>query len=475
MHWLLWLNIVRWIIRLTMIVVVLRRRLPPATAIAWLAAIFLLPILGTILYVLIGTHALGRKRRRLHRNIIRRTRPNLPDHQLPENLTLQEQDRLDPIIQQTERVLGMPLTDGNSIDLLLGHDDFVDAVVREIDRAQQHVHVLYYIFEPDETGKRIAEALMNAAKRGVACRVLADAAGSRPFFTRRGLAHAMQQAGVEVHPALPVSFFRRGLARLDLRNHRKLVIVDGRCAFTGSHNMIDPDFVSKDLLAIDLSVRVTGPVVAQFQVVFAEDWMFDTDVEIDRAELFPRLSTVGDICAQVVPTGPDDETQRFRQIVLAAINTARERLVLTTPYFIPDEPMMLALAMAASRGVKVHMVVSKQSDYAIVTAAGRSYFDKLTESGVTISRYPGALLHAKTMTVDECLGFIGSANMDIRSLVLNFELGVLLYGVEITERLHEIQAEFIAGAQQLDPEWRHGRSAWKRYLDAAASLFSPLL
>lgn len=458
-----------------MIVVVLRRRLPPATALAWLAAIFLLPILGTILYVLIGTHVLGRTRRRLHRNIIRRTRPNLPDHRLPEDLTLQEQDRLDPIIRQIERVLGMPLTDGNAIDMLLGHDDFVDAVVREIDRAQQHVHVLYYIFEPDQTGHRIAQALMHAAQRGVACRVLADAAGSRAFFKRGGLAYALQQAGAEVHPALPASFFRRGLARLDLRNHRKLIVVDGRCAFTGSHNLIDPDFVSKDLPAIDLSVRITGPAVSQFQVVFAEDWMFDTDAEIDRAELFPEQSAVGDICAQVVPTGPDDETQRFRQIVLAAINTARERLVLTTPYFIPDEPMMLALSMAAGRGVKVHVVVSKRSDYAIVTAAGRSYFDKLIESGVTISRYPGALLHAKTMTVDECLAFIGSANMDIRSLVLNFELGLLLYGVEITARLYEIQAEFIGRAELLDPEWWRNRSVCKRYTDAASSLLSPLL
>src|SRR5690606_10172843 len=172
---------------------------------------------------------------------------------------------------------------------------FHESLINDINAAQRHVHIIFYIFAPDETGHRFARALMHAARRGVTCRVLADAAGSRSLFKRGGLAREMMQAGVQVHPSLPASLFRRGLARLDLRNHRKLVVVDGRTAYTGSHNIIDEDFVSKDLPTIDLSVRLTGPVVAQFQVVFAEDWAFETDERLGSDELFPPLLAEGDI------------------------------------------------------------------------------------------------------------------------------------------------------------------------------------
>lgn len=392
-------------------------------------------------------------------------------HMLPHH-----RDRVGPIVTQTEYVFGMECTAGNEVEFLDGHEPFVAALIDDIDAASDHIHLLFYIFHPDETGRRVAEALTRAVKRGVKCRLLADAAGSRSLFRRRGMASELRNAGIEVRAALPASLFRKRLSRLDLRNHRKIAVFDGRIAYAGSHNVVNEMYPAKlPLKCLDLSARYQGPVVMQLQAVFAEDWTFDAERHLSREGLFPHVEQAGDTAVQTVPSGPEEESQTLRRILLTAIASARNTLVLTTPYFVPDEHTILALSMAAHRGVRVHVVVSKRTDYGIVTAAGRSCYAALLDYGVRIHQFTQGMLHAKTLTIDDNLAVIGSANIDSRSFILNFELNTLMYGREITQRLRAIQQCYMDQCHELEHDAWMKRPLWRQYVDDAAALLSPLL
>jgi len=275
---------------------------------------------------------------------------------------------------------------------------------------------------------------------------------------------------------LPVSPWRRKLARIDLRNHRKLAVIDGRCAYAGSHNAVNEDYGHRHAGKwIDLSGRFTGPVVAQFQHLFCEDWAFDTEQTLTGQDLFPALEPTGEIAAQVVPTGPNNEGESFRRVLIAALAAAQRHIIMTTPYLIPDEPTLIALAMAADRGVQVDLVVPRKSDHPMVAAAGRYYYQTLLEAGINIHTYSGGMLHAKTITVDDAFSLLGSANLDIRSFYLNFEVNVLLYGEQVTKHLRFAQQRYLNKCQPIVlSEWRE-RPLIKQYAEGAASLFSPLL
>ncbi|MEX0652777.1 MAG: cardiolipin synthase [Phycisphaeraceae bacterium] len=470
------LPVAEWVIRVIMVVVVLRRGFQPSTSMAWLSVIFFLPIVGMVVYLLIGVNYLGRKRALERRKLVGVGR-------LPEAVAeiepytahadlLPEQRNM---IAQAEQISGNPIVRGNTVELIDGNEMLIDKLVRDIDAAEHHVHLVIYIFWPDVIGLRVCEALIRAARRGVACRVLADASGSRPLL-RSAVATRMTEAGVQLYGALPVAPWRRKLARIDLRNHRKIAVVDGRIAYSGSHNIVQEEYGHKRAGAwVDLSGRFTGPVVAQFQMVFLEDWAFDTGERLESDHLFPPTGATGDVAAQVVPTGPSHEAETFRRVLITALNAARHRIVLTTPYLVPDEPTMLALAMAADRGAEVSVIVPEKSDHPIVHAAGRWYFDKLLEAGIDLYQYHGGMLHAKTITVDDTFALLGSANIDIRSFNLNFEINVMLYGPEITSELRCAQQRYLSRSTPITLDrWRQ-RPLTKQYLEAAAALLSPLL
>lgn len=476
MSWLVLLSILEWAIRILMVPVILRRRFAPVTALAWLTLIFFLPELGLLVYLLVGVSYLGRQRARWHRAVVGGARR--PERMAemrsfsarPEVLPAQEN-----MIIQAERISGNPIVGGNFVEMLDDADALVQRLVADIDAATDHVHMLFYIFWPDQNGTLVAEALKRAAQRGVHCRLLADAAGSRPLF-RNHMVTELRDAGVEVQAALPVAPWRRKLARIDLRNHRKIALVDGRVAYTGSHNVVVEDYGHKRAGKwIDLSGRFTGPVVAQLQMVFLDDWAFETGHRLEHASLFPPLRPTGKVAAQVVPTGPNHEAETFRRVLVAALNAAHRKIIITTPYLVPDEPTTLALAMAADRGVEVVVVVPERSDHPLVEAAGRWYYEQLLEAGVQIFRYCDGMLHAKTITVDDAFALLGSANIDIRSFYLNFELSVLLYGQEITGHLRFAQQRYLSRCSQISlDEWRQ-RPVHRQYLESAAALLSPLL
>ncbi len=460
-----------WAIRLTMLVLVPMRR-TPATAKGWLLLIFFEPWIGLLLYLLIGRARLPRwQRERFARlpaamaHVVARL-ANHPDIDHPD-----VEPALAQAVTLAENLGQSPILGGNAVEILVDYDGTIARLVADIDRAENHVHLQFYIFADDGATAPVIEALGRAAARGVRCRVLADAVGSRPGL--RTLRPKLTALSVEVHEMLPVSLAPWRKARVDLRNHRKIAVIDGRVGYTGSQNMVDARF-NKNVDYEDLMVRVIGPVVLELQYVFAADWFLETEEVLDCETAFPGPTIAGGIPAQVLPSGPAFPTQNNQRLVVALVHGAREKVVLTTPYFIPDEPLLQAMQTAALRGVDVHLIVSEKGDQKIVSLAQESYYEELLEAGVHVHFYQKCFLHAKHMSVDHSVALIGSSNLDIRSFALNAEVMLVIYDAGLVARLDVEQQRYRAHSRLLTPETWNTRSFGTRLAQNLARLLSPL-
>src|SRR5262249_43100295 len=320
---------------------------------------------------------------------------------------------------------------GNAVELLTDYDGTIARLVQDIDQATDHAHLEFYIFADDRATAPVIAALGRAAGRGVRCRVLADAIGSRPAL--RPLRPKLMSRGVAVHEMLPVRLVPWKKARLDLRNHRKIAVLDGRVGYTGSQNLVSAEF-KKGLTYEDLMARVTGPVVLELQYLFAADWFLETNEVLGGEAEFPGPEIAGDVPAQALPSGPAFPTQNNQRLFVALVHGARKRVVLTTPYFIPDEPFLQATQTAVLRGVEVHLVVSEAGDHPVVSLAQRSYYEELLEAGVQIHPYRTNFLHAKHVSIDDSVALIGTSNLDIRSFVLNAEVMLVIYDHGVAAR-----------------------------------------
>lgn len=462
-----------WVIRIMMVPVVLRRRSPNA-AMSWLLVIFFIPWVGLFFYLLIGENRLPNRRIRHHRRILKELQSVthlVADH--PQVFRPVLAPGFEKVVELAERLGNLPILGGNCVEMMVDTTESIDRLIADIDEAQHHVHMLFYIFGDDATGNRVADALIRATARGVTCRVLVDTVGSWSMLSH--LAPLMRESGVQVHGALPVKFFRRKAARLDLRNHRKLAVIDGSVVYSGSQNIVDASYGRKDLAWHDLMLRMTGPIAVELQLVFLEDWYAETQEKLETTGIFPQIQVTGNIPVQTLPSGPSYPTENYQRLVVAALHAAEERVVITTPYFVPDEALLQAMQVAVLRGVLVEVLVPERSDQIIVGAAGRAYYQDLLDAGVHVYLYQPGLLHSKTVTFDDGLALIGSSNFDIRSFTLNFELNLLFYGSETTGRLREIQSQYLADSRQLTAaEWKK-RSTVRRLAEHTARLFSPLL
>ncbi|HYY29170.1 MAG TPA: cardiolipin synthase [Chthoniobacterales bacterium] len=451
--WSLLYLISEWAIRLVMFIYVPQRR-PAEAARTWLLFIFLLPWPGLLIYWIFGRIYLPARRLQMQERaseFVRRAQAQIGalvavEPELPSALQS---------IPAFARKLGdfVPLG-GNRVELLPEYSGAIDRMIGDIESAQSNVHLLFYIFLADETGRRMAEALRQAAARGVTCRVLMDAVGSSQGLKR--LAPALRKSGVEVREMLPVGLFRRNAARFDLRNHRKVVVVDGKVGYTGSQNIANPEFV-KCYPNEELMVRMTGPAVAQLQAMFLADYYFETGKVLEPGVLFPRLLYAGRSPAQLVPSGPGYGRENGRELIIAMLFGARSRIVITTPYFVPDQPFLHAIRSASMRGgVEVHLVLSKHANQTITQFAQRSYYDDLLEAGIRIHLYRPRFLHAKHVTIDDHIALVGSTNMDIRSFTLNAEVNLLVYDPEVVQQLRVIQERYFENSDLLDA------AAWTR-------------
>ncbi len=365
-----------------------------------------------------------------------------------------------------------PIMGGNKVNLLADYDGVIDELVADINRARHHVHILTYIFANDRTGSKIIGALKNAAERGVECRVLIDALGSRRWS--RDIVDQLTNGGVQVARALPVTFLRRRSARADLRNHRKIAIIDSFHGFIGSQNIIDAQY-APGLFNRELVVHVAGPVVLEMQAVFAADWFLETGQDLNKASFFQHRHGAGSTIAQLLPSGPDYPVAGAGRLVVALIYSARRRIVLTTPYFIPDVALVQALETAVMRGVEVSLILSRASDSLLVGLAQRSYYEQMLRAGVTIYLYRDGLLHAKHIMIDELISVIGSTNIDIRSFQLNAEASLILYDEKVANTLDAEQDKNIAGSDRLTLESWDQRPRPVKLVENIARLVSPLL
>jgi cardiolipin synthase len=461
-----------WIIRLVMLVMIPFRR-SPAAAKGWLLLIFFEPWVGLVIYVLIGRARLPRQRREQVARLpqaMARVADRLANH--PNVFHPEVGPALSGAVTLAEKLGGSPILGGNAVELLVDYDETINRLAADIDRAEHHVHLLFYIFADDHATAPVVEALGRAAKRGVRCRVLADAIGSRPGL--RTLRPKLTAQGVTVHALLPVSLLPWRKARVDLRNHRKIAVIDGRVGYTGSQNLIDKEF-KKDLVYEDLMVRVTGPVVLELQYVFATDWFLESSEVLDGESVFPCPEIMGEVPAQALPSGPDFPIQNNQRLFVALVHGARERVVLTTPYFIPDEPLLQAMQTAVHRGIDVHLVVSEIGDHPVVSLAQKSYYEDLLEAGVYVHLYRKNFLHAKHLSVDESVAVIGTSNLDIRSFALNAEVMLMIYDAGSAAHLAAEQERYFADSRLLTlTEWQQ-RSFAARVAQNLARLLSPLL
>ncbi|GAA4131062.1 cardiolipin synthase [Aminobacter aganoensis] len=371
-----------------------------------------------------------------------------------------------------EKLGQFPTVAGNDFELLSGYDEVIDRMIADIDAAQATVHLLFYIFADDETGLRVIGALQRASKRRVKCRVLIDAIGSRRWARR--VSRLLIPAGVEVRLALRVGLFRRRSARADLRNHRKIAVIDSRVGYLGSQNIINADF-REGVVNEELVARVVGPVATEIQTVFIADWFMETDEEIANPVLFPHNPPGGGVVAQVLPSGPDYPDAGIGHLIVSLVHGARERVIITTPYFVPDEPLLQALKTATLRGVEVRLVVSNVTDQMLVNLAQRSFYSELLSAGIKVHLYQEAFLHAKHITFDDEIAILGSSNIDIRSFVLNAEVSLVAFDERVVERLRHQQSRYFASSNALSlREWEK-RPIASKVAENLARLASPLL
>ena len=454
-----------------MLIYVPRQR-TAAAARGWLLLIFLLPGPGIIFYALVGRIYLPKDRLLRQQRVSEKTRIVQAQflqkcHPLP-GLA----DNVTPLAALAARLGDFEPFHGNQVELLTDYDAAIQRLISDIDAAQHHVHLLYYIFLNDDTGRRVHEALTRAAARGVKCRVMLDAVGSKKVLRR--WRSKMRREGIEVTALLPAGVFRRNAARFDLRNHRKIAVIDGRIGYSGSQNIANSTFVA-EFPNEEMVARLTGPVVWQLQAIFLADYYVETNCTLDEPDLFPAIADTGEAVAQALPSGPGYGRENAQELFIALLYAARQEAVLTTPYFIPDEPFLEALRTAARRGVAVHLVVSKHANQRLTQLAQRSFYDELLDAGVQIHLYEPRFLHAKNLRIDNDVALVGSANLDIRSFALNEEISLLFYDAGVVGQLKRIQEGYMARSTALNAEQWRRRSLASRTLQDIARLTDSFL
>jgi len=450
-----------------------RPQLNTHTRTAWILMLLVLPIFGIVLYLLIGEiHFSGPDRRRTDRAVAATGPAVLASGDASSNLL-----QWSPASGFAKSINGFGVTTGNRAELLDSPEGARQRMIEDMDAANDTIDVLYYIWLDDHTGRNIADALIRAAKRGVRCRAMVDALGSRTFIASDAW-RRLKDAGVETSVTLPIGNpFKTILQRRpDLRNHRKITVIDGKICHCGSQNCADPAFLPKAKFApwVDIMVRFEGPVAHQMNLLFAQNWLADHPEEIsDFVHELPKLD--GGCAAQVVGTGPNINRDVSAQLFSRVITAARSELIITTPYFVPGEVVCAAIIGTALAGAKVTLIVPRRNDSGFVAPASRSYYPQLIDAGVTIAEYEGGLLHSKIITVDGEITFMGSSNMDIRSFDLNFENDILLRDEKLTADIRQRQMDYLEKSIVIDPGEVRRWSTWRRIQYNAFATMGPLL
>lgn len=458
---------------------VLRRRSDPTGMLAWIFAILTLPVLGMSLYGLVGSARIRRrigKRRKRIASLVAQAKRRAEFKALRAEQAAEKSLEGDQFLieRMTRRLLGVPATSGNRVRVFEEANATYYALEEAIHNARSHIHLLYYIWQPDQTGFHFRDLIAQRAREGIDCRVLLDAVGC--WKAGAAFLEPWHEAGVNVAFFLPVNPLRRRWS-INQRNHRKIAVFDSRVAFMGSQNIGDEYLGRLKKLSPwrDSHMRVEGPAVLSLEQTFVEDWYFATHEDLVRDNYFPEPEMPGDSIVQIVATGPDQDVSVLEQIIFAAVSTARESIYISTPYFVPGPEIRMALLHAAYRGVRVAIVHPTKHDAPIVKWAARSFYAELIAGGIEIHEYDHGVLHSKLITVDDRWCMLGSANMDMRSFRLNFEITALIYDAVVARELASSIQRDIQRSRRIRMQDARSRRLRVQLLEGAARLFSPLL
>lgn len=457
--------------------ILLRDDLSAAARLAWFLVMLFVPYVSIVVYLLFGEISLGRTVHQRHDEIFARLRElagsamGSCDQNLNGNVEIEYQTAF-----RAASVDGFETTVGNRAELLPDDATARARLVEDIDNATESIQVLYYIWLNDNTGSRVAEALMRAARRGVMCHVIVDGLGSYRFIRSKWW-RAMRGAGVKLSVALPIKWVVDTIlfSRIDLRNHRKITVIDSRITWCGSQNCADPEFRVKARYApwVDIMLRLEGPIVAQCQLLFTADWMLNTGDDVPaslqlKTAQIDAVQIDNGFPAQLFADGPTDRRGATPQLFATLLALARKEVVISTPYFVPNATVLDAICAASIRGIEVTVIFPKRNDSWIVAAASHSYYRQLLQHGVRIFEFRDGLLHAKTLTIDRRLSLIGSTNLDLRSFDLNYENDILLRDNEVTQSIYARQQSYIEQSDSVTIEavnsWPHTRRIWNNVI-----------
>jgi cardiolipin synthase A/B len=449
-------------------VVVLERR-KPTSGLLWIGILVLLPGFGLLVYWLFG-------RRKFKRVAKKRTRTLSRFGSRPPALRRSEErnPQQRKLVRLAEKVTGCIATAGNMVEVLPTPETAYGEMLNVINGATQSVHLAMYIYRPDGTGHRFLEAMTAAAQRGIAVRLLLDGMGSlsidRSFF------RPLLEAGGEVEFFSPLRL-RPLMQRPNFRNHRKILVVDGAHAFIGGINVGDEYLGLNPAIGLwrDTAMKITGPAANQVQQVFLNDWSYSARSMVDGDGLYNSLEKVGPATVQVISSGPDQEWGAIHKAFVQMITGADWRVRVTSPYFVPDEVMFHAMTTAALAGVEVDLIVPRRTDLPLLTLAARSYFPELIAAGVKIFEYEPGFIHAKTILVDDWVASVGSANLDIRSFELNYEITALVYDPVFVSALTEEVAKDMSHSRRVTKAHLESRSFPQKMAEGVARLMSPLM
>ncbi|MGR6981562.1 cardiolipin synthase [Testudinibacter sp. P27/CKL/0425] len=447
---------------------------------AWLMIIYMIPLFGIIAYLLLGEIKLGRRRAESFKKLspLYKTWFSSFDH--CSNLTLSNQNlRFKPLFALSRQRVGIPCVLGNDLHILDTPQTIIKAMIQDIERSQHSISMTFYIWHDGGLVNDVMTALIQAAKRGVKIEILLDSVGSKKFLGSKNYRY-MRDHGIRIEEALHANLFRMFFRRIDLRQHRKIVVIDEHIAYTGSMNMVDPRYFKQDSHVgqwIDIMVRVDGPGALILQGVHNWGWQMETEEDVSLLPQCPILQNKPDDShgVQILPSGPGFPEDMMIQSLLLAFSSARRSITITSPYFVPSATLASSLATAAVRGIDVRLILPEKNDSFLVEWASRNFFDELLDAGVKIYRFEQGLLHTKSILIDSRLALLGTVNMDERSFMLNFEVTMIVDDLSFGQEVEALQQGYLTQSVLMQEQQWAKRSIYKRFFERLFFLFSPLL
>jgi cardiolipin synthase A/B len=477
----IWL-ISEWAIRLFSLYLVPKNR-KPSSGVAWLLLIFFFPSFGFILFLILGNPKLPKSRRDAQKTLnklidetLTKLRKNANERDL---LNVSVSEKYSQVSKLAESLSKLPVFGGNSVTIIDDYQTIIDSIIKDINVATNYIHIEYFIIAMDETTEPIFDALKNAVERGVIVRVLYDSFSTKKYDKYRAMIKKLKKDGVVVQEMLPLRLPGRGYVRPDLRNHRKIIVIDGQIGYSGSQNLIRRNYHRKDDIYYDeLVARLIGPSVLQLGAIFLTDWFSETGVLLDynkAHQLNEVIDKEGSSNVQILPSGPGYEDENNLKLFTSLIYSATKKIILVNPYFVPDDSLLIALTSAARRGVQVVLINSKVKDQWLVGHAQRSFYEILLKAGVKIYRYnEPILLHSKFIIIDDDLATIGSSNLDIRSFELDLEVTLIAYDKKVAKNLIDVHDKYLKNSSQLKLQDWQNRSRFNVVLDNIARLTASL-